>query len=146
MDEDDAIGPLGTANFRVIIAGVEIGFASVSGISSEATPDEKGANVFRTVMFRRAVDGTKDLWNWRRAVVEGKDDRRDVVIEHLDDHERVANTWVLHEAWPVRWSGPAFDAMMGGVAMEELELSYRRLTWDHPPDSEHERSHHAGRS
>jgi phage tail-like protein len=138
MAGDDSAGPLGTTNFRVVIGGLEVGCSSVSGLASESEPsDDRAAGNprLRNVVLRRAVDGSKDLWAWRQAVVDGKEDRRDVAIEHLDDlGERVVNAWTLHEAWPCRWSGPSFDAIAGGVAMEEVELSYLRLTWDHPPD------------
>jgi phage tail-like protein len=144
----DPLQPLTSANFRVIIAGVEVGVSSVSGISSEtdtSTEQKDGVPILRNVVLRRAVDGSKQLWAWRQMVVDGRDDRRDVVLEHLDDlGERVVNAWTLHEACPCRWSGPAFDSMAGGIAMEEIELSYRRLTWDHPPDPETERIRHAG--
>src|SRR5438046_2743792 len=104
MHSDGANGPFGAANFRVVIGGVEIGFTSVSGLSSETSPGDRGKeDVLRNVVLRRGVDGSKDLWNWRQAIVEGKEDRRDVLIEHLDDiGKRVANAWILHETWPVR--------------------------------------------
>jgi phage tail-like protein len=138
MDAEDSARPLGSANFRVIIGGVEVGFSSVTGLSSETEPSDEcqdGPARLGNVVLRRAVDGSKHLWAWRQTAVDGREDRRDVVIEHLDDlGGRVVNAWTLHEAWPRRWSGPSFDSMAGGIAMEEIELSYRRLTWDHPPD------------
>jgi phage tail-like protein len=140
----DPLQPLTSANFRVIIGGVEVGISSVTGLSSEtdtSTEQKNGVPILRNVVLRRAVDGSKQFWAWRQMAVHGRDDRRDVVLEHLDDlGERVVNAWTLHEAWPCRWSGPAFDSMVGGIAMEEIELSYRLLTWDHPPDPETERT------
>jgi phage tail-like protein len=122
----------------VIVGGVEVGCSSVSGLSSDTEPSDErpdGVPRLRNVVLRRAVDGSRDLWAWRQAAVDGKDDRRDVVIEHLDElGQRVVNAWTLHEARPCRWTGPSFDSLAGGIAMEEIELSYRRLTWDHPPD------------
>jgi phage tail-like protein len=44
----------------------------------------------------------------------------------------VVNAWRLTRAWPVRWSGPAFDAMSGEIAWEELELAYDDLEWLDP--------------
>lgn len=106
MAGDDSAGPSGTTNFRVTIGGLEVGFSSVSGLASETEPSEEredGIPRLRHVVLRRAVDGSKDLWAWRQAVVDGKEDRRDVGIEHLDDlGERVVNAWTLHEAWPCR--------------------------------------------
>jgi phage tail-like protein len=150
MSDEDSTRPLGSANFRVIIGGVEVGFSSVSALSSETEPSDErreGIARLRNVVLRRAVDGSRDLWAWRQGVVDGKDDHRDVVIEHLDDlGKEVVNSWSLHSAWPCRWTGPSFDSIAGGIAMEEIELSYERLTWDHPRDHVIERTRHADHS
>lgn len=47
----------------------------------------------------------------------------------------VVNSWRLVGAWPRRWSGPAFDALEGGLAYEELELALDDLVWDTAPPS-----------
>jgi hypothetical protein len=39
------------------------------------------------------------------------------------------NAWRLVGAWPVRWSGPAFNAMTSELAFEELELTFADLVW-----------------
>ena len=39
------------------------------------------------------------------------------------------NAWKLTRAWPSRWTGPAFDALSGDIAFEEIELSFEDLDW-----------------
>jgi hypothetical protein len=34
---------------------------------------------------------------------------------------------VLKGAWPVRWSGANLDALSSTTAVEEIELSYKKL-------------------
>ncbi len=145
--------PVGTSHFRVFIDGVEVAFSFVGGLTSEASEtdleDEKRGAVhrWRRVVLRRAITQSKGLFRWRQAVVEGREDHREVRIEQYDPAaERLVNAWVLHEAWPCRWSGPAFDAMIAAVAMEEVELCFDRVSWEYPQDDDTEGGRHGGRS
>ncbi len=84
-------------------------------------------------MLRRALTGSTDLYDWRRLILDGKDDRRDVTIRQLSaPGGSVVNTWRLVRAWPCRWSGPAFDALRDDIAFEEVELAFDDGVWlDH---------------
>jgi phage tail-like protein len=139
---------LGSSNFRVLIDGKERAFSFVGGLTSEDDDDrdrKHAGHAWRHVILRRAISQSKDLFHWRQAVAEGSDDRREVRIEQYDPAgERLVNAWTLHEAWPRRWSGPVFDAMTAAVAMEETELSARRVSWDHPKDDHSEGGRHGG--
>lgn len=85
---------------------------------------------FATVVLRRALTTSTELYDWRRLIVNGKDDRRDVTIRQLSaPGGTIVNSWRLMRAWPSRWSGPAFDAMKNDVACEELELTFDDLIW-----------------
>jgi hypothetical protein len=82
------------------------------------------------VTIRRALDESQALFVWRAAVVAGQPDTRDVTIALLDSPGgQPVLTWLLHDAWPLSWSGPVLDAMAPGVALEQTELAYARLQW-----------------
>jgi hypothetical protein len=124
---------LPVCNFRVFIGRREIGFCQVEGLASDTLPpDEFGeqADTWGPVVLRRAVGADKSLFRWRERTVEGRRDRRDVVI---DQHEvvggKAVNTWVLVGAWIARWSGPALNACANDVAIEEIELGCERVLW-----------------
>ncbi len=127
---------LGTSHFRVLIGRRELGFCQVSRFTSEtdlAVPSEQRRHAYETVVLRRALTGSTELYDWRRRIVDGTDDRRVVTIHQLDGPGgRIVNSWRLVRAWPCRWSGPAFDALESGVAYEELELAFDELTWTNP--------------
>jgi hypothetical protein len=119
--------------FEVLIGDREIGFADVSRLTSETDfsvhPDRPAPRV-APVILRRALTTSTELYDWRRVIVSGKDDRRDVTIRQLSaPGGPVVNAWRLTRAWPSRWSGPAFDAMSNAVAYEELELIFDDLVW-----------------
>lgn len=125
-------GPLASAaNFRVFIDGGEVGFSRVSGLASEDA-DAASARE-RRVVLRRAVTGDRQLYEWRERHAAGRGDAREVVIEvWTADYSEPVASWALVDAYPVRWTGPVLDAVVGGVAVEELEVSYSRLEWRFP--------------
>jgi phage tail-like protein len=116
----------GTSHFRVLIAGRELGFAEVSRLSSEtdaAPPGEKPSHHFDSVVLRRALTRSTELYDWRR-----------VTIHQLDAAGgEIVNSWRLERAWPRRWSGPVFNANGNDIAIEELELAYEDLVWPAEP-------------
>jgi hypothetical protein len=119
--------------FEVRIGGRDIGFASAGPLTSETVLDDatgRPTHGFVPVVLRRALTSSTDLYDWRRAIVEGKDDRRDVMIRQLSaPGGKPVNTWRLVRAWPSRWSGPTFDAMTAEIAFEEVELTFDDLAW-----------------
>lgn len=129
---------LGTRHFRVLIGTREVGVCDVSRISSETDltlPRDEQPHSFETVILRRALSSSTELFDWRTSINSGKDDRRPVTIHQLDSAlGRVVNSWLLESAWPRRWSGPTFAANGNEIAMEELELAYDGVVWLASPD------------
>jgi phage tail-like protein len=130
---------LGTTHFRVLIGRRELGFAEVGPLRSEtdlSLPPGERSHGYATVVLRRALTQSTELYDWRRRIVQGKDDRRQVTIHQLAAAGgEVVNSWRLENAWPCRWTGPEFDAARGGIAIEELELAYDDLVWLVQPDA-----------
>jgi hypothetical protein len=125
--------PFGSSHFRVLIAKRELGFCEVSRLTSVTdltAPADARRHTFETVVLRRAVTRSTELYDWRRKIVGGNDDRRPVTIQQLEAPAgAIVNVWRLEQAWPCRWSGPAFNAVESGVAYEELELAFDDLIW-----------------
>ncbi len=125
--------------FEVLIGDREVDVAQVGRLSSETDLDaqagDRGSHRFATVVLRRALTSSTELYDWRRLIVAGKDDRRDVTIRQLSaPGGAVVHAWRLVRAWPCRWSGPALDALSNEIAWEELELTFDDLVWlDHDP-------------
>jgi len=124
--------------FEVLIGNRELGFAEVGRLTSETdlnAPADRPAHRFATVVLRRALTTSTELYDWRRLIVDGKDDRRDVTIRQLSaPGGKLVNSWRLMRAWPCRWSGPGFNAMSNDIAYEELELAFDDLVWlEHIP-------------
>lgn len=124
---------LRTSYFQVLIDERELGFSEVSQLSSKTdsgVPGREHHQHLETVILRRALTRSTELYDWRRAIVDGADDRRDITIHQLEGPGgAIANSWRLIDAWPCRWSGPAFNALSGELAIEELELAFADLIW-----------------
>jgi len=124
---------LRTSYFCVFIGGRELGFAEITVLTSvtdPSVPPGERHHRFETVVLRRALTRSTELYDWRRRIVDGKDDRRVVTIQQLEaPGGEIANSWRLMDAWPCRWTGPAFNALDNAVAHEELELAFDDLVW-----------------
>jgi phage tail-like protein len=123
---------LRTSYFRVVIGERELGFAEITPLTSRTLldTDDESRHEYDTVVLRRALTRSTELYDWRRRVAEGADDRRSVRIEQLETPDGpAANSWTLVDAWPCRWSGPSFDAQSSAIAVEELELAFADLVW-----------------
>ena len=85
--------------FEVRIGDRDVGFAQVGPLASDTTADDgSGRPVHRylPVVLRRALTRSPELYDWRRAIVEGKDDRRDVTIRQLSaPGGKPVNAWRL---------------------------------------------------
>lgn len=130
---------LGTSHFRVQIGRREIGFCEVGRLTSETdltAPAEQRHHRFEPIVLRRALTRSSELYEWRRRIAQGIDDRRTVTISQLGARTgEIVNSWRLVRAWPSRWSGPAFNAAETRLAYEELELAFDDLVWLEPsPD------------
>lgn len=113
---------LPASRFRVVIGGEVVGVCRVHGLAL--------ANGEGTVRIERGLSRSRLLFEWRRAVHEGEDDRRDVRIEQLDARGEAAGLgFLLAGARPVAWHAPSWDSRAGGIAIEALELVYDRLSW-----------------
>jgi len=137
-DRSDELPAL-PCNFTVAIGAEEVGFCSLSRLSSESVAAESVSNSseasrvihrYSNATLRRALGRDHRLYDWRRNILAGEADKRQVTIRQFDAAGvKATHTWVLEGAWPCRWTGPAFDAAATEVAMEEIELAFERLIW-----------------
>jgi phage tail-like protein len=133
--------PYGAFSFLIEIEGVvQAGFMECSGLSSETEVIEyreggepprfrklAGLTRYANLVLKRGMTKSRDLWNWRKAIVDGQMDRRSVVVILLDEARTPVVRFRLAEAWPCKWEGPMLRAKHGEVAIESLELACEGL-------------------
>jgi phage tail-like protein len=133
------------SRFLLEVDGVEIGvFKSVSGLSmSIDTQDlpEGGENGFvrklpgrmtwPNLTFKRGVTDGDALFKWiNKTSGSGFSSNSNKLTRHTGavtvigyDGSRL-RSYVLADIFPVRWSGPTFDAESNAVIEEELEVAH----------------------
>ena len=114
--------------FRVKIAGVEAGFAQVSGI--EATIDGAGGSpAYARVSLRRGIfKDDRILWDWFDEVVADSTARRDVAIDLIDERGTSIRSWTFNDCWPARIFGPELSSTANEAAIEGVEIGFDTMT------------------
>jgi phage tail-like protein len=132
--------PYTAFNFVVDIQGMRAGFSEVGGLTSEqdiieyregnediTVSKQPGLKKFTNINFKRGYTQSKDLWEWRKKVMDGKTERLSGTVTLLDEARQPALVWRFFEAWPSKWAGPAFNAKNNEIAIEELEIAIEGL-------------------
>jgi len=134
--------PLASFNFIVTVENVRAGFMEISGLSTETNiieyregddiptmSKQPGLAKYSNVVLKRGytTDG-KELFAWRKSVLDGKTQRRGGTITLLDEARQPALTWEFNDGWPSKWNGPAFNAKNNDIAIEEMEICIEGLT------------------
>jgi phage tail-like protein len=141
-----AVPFFGSFNFLVEIedlggdsTSVVGGFSRVSGLSSRSEVVEHrvgsspmvfkipGKTRFGNVVLEKGCTVSGELYEWRRRVEKGEDDRRSGSIILLDANMKERARWNFYEAWPCRYEAPEFDALESSISIETLELCVERI-------------------
>ncbi len=131
---------IGNFNFKVEIEGVTQGaFSRVEGVESTTEIVEfkdgddiivrkrPGRTTYSNIILRRGYVNTDELWQWRRAVIEGKIERKSGSIILAGDDGSEIIRYNFFEAWPCRWSWGPLDGMDDGTAVEEIEIVVEKI-------------------
>jgi phage tail-like protein len=133
--------PFGNFNFLVVIDGVTVaGFSECSGLTTETNIVEyrngdeditvrklPGLKKFNNISLKRGFTSGKELWEWRKKVLDGKTQRQSGSIVLLNEARQPALRWNFREGWPSKWEGPTFNAKNNEAAIETLEIAHEGL-------------------
>lgn len=135
--------PIPAANFKVEINGELIAFTEVTGLSrefsttiyreSKTTQPGSGPEIMYMpgtikpvhLSLRKGVVRRKSLpalFDWINSTRINQVEKKDILIHLTDEKGNTTITWKVINAFPVRLSGPHFDANSTEVAIEELDL------------------------
>jgi phage tail-like protein len=79
------------------------------------------------IVLKKGVGAGTALWNWAYDFTEGKGKRRDGVIVLINDIHLPNNIWYFRRGLPVKYSGPAMNAMHSAVAIESIEIAHEGI-------------------
>jgi phage tail-like protein len=133
--------PYQAFNFLVEIDGVTVaGFSEAAGLSTETdmieyrNGDENitvrklpGLKKFTNITLTRGMTQSRELWDWRKQVEDGRTERQSGSIVLLDEARQEALRWNWREGWPSKLEAPSFNAKNNETALEKLEIAVEHL-------------------
>ncbi len=136
--------PYRNCNFRLEIDGITVaGFMECSGLESETEVIEyregteantvhqlPGLTIYSSIFLKRGVTDSKELYEWRKSVIDGQITRKNGSIILLNDKHEDVVRWNFLEGWPCRMSGPDLNALESEIAIEELEICHEGFQRD----------------
>jgi phage tail-like protein len=128
--------------FKVEIDGVtQAGFSEASGQEdsndvveyregNEVTTARKlpGLTKYGDVTLKWGLTDTRELWDWRQAVIDGQVQRKNVHIVVYDSQGNEKIRWLFVRAWPSKLKAADMNAKGNEVAVMQLTLSHEGMT------------------
>ncbi|MEP6870270.1 MAG: phage tail protein [Anaerolineaceae bacterium] len=139
------IDPLTAHRFAVEIDGLVLGMfdecSGLAGTMKEKEYEEGGMNRYvhkfpdrlkwdNITLKWGTTDSTK-LWDWLKAInssVNKSRHHRHVSIIQFTSTGVEARRWNLDDAFPVKWSGPSFNASGTSISIESIVLAFGDVT------------------
>lgn len=129
--------------FFVEIDGiVNARFQEVGGIdaTTDVTEYREGGDALGTRKFpgqtkhsnlslKRGYTDDKQLYTWFEDVMTGRTEniRRNISVVQIDMAGQEVFRWNLFQAFPVKYTAPAFNAKGNDLAIEAVEVAYERI-------------------
>jgi phage tail-like protein len=126
--------------FELDIQGKAVGyFTEVTGLSAEVetlTYSEGGMNEFQhklptrvkypNLVLKRGMTTKADLQKWfQKSHVQAE--RTTISLTMLDQEGTTIRTWSFTNAYPIKWTGPNFNASQSQLAVEQIEIAHEGL-------------------
>ena len=135
--------PFVSFNFRLEIDGIRrAAFQEVGGLDSAidvVEHREGGENItmrkypgqvkYSNITCKAGMTDDVDLYEWHKQWVDGDPaaKRKNGSIVLLDRQGQEKVRWNFFNAWPSKWTGPAFNAEASELAIETFELAHEQL-------------------
>lgn len=133
--------PYSSFSFLVEIDGVTVaGFSEAAGLSTATDIIEyrngnetntvrklPGLKKFTNITLKRGMTDSRELWDWRRTVEDGRTERQSGSIVLRNEAQEEALRWNFREAWPTKLDAPSFNAKNNETALESIELAVEDL-------------------
>ncbi|HZB97975.1 MAG TPA: phage tail protein [Candidatus Sulfotelmatobacter sp.] len=128
--------------FYVDIGGrMEAIFTEVSGLQTEVEDEkvvEGGLNTFvhrlpgrarvsGNLTLKQGMTSSNFLFDWCSKIARGEIKRENVSVILYDTTGKEVLRWDFISAYPVKWTGPQFQATGTTTAIETIELAYQEL-------------------
>jgi phage tail-like protein len=121
---------------------IQARFQEVGGIDAtvDVTEYREGGMALGTLKFpgqtkhsnlslKRGYTDDKRLYTWFEDVMSGRTEkiRRNISVIQTDMVGKEVFRWNLFNAFPVKYTGPAYNAKGNDLSIETLEIAYERI-------------------
>jgi hypothetical protein len=114
--------------FSVQINGKVVPGISAVDIETDASVlSDPASPPINTVTISRDWSNTPEFFNWRKAVLDGKVDRRSISVIFQNDAGQETYRANFFQCWPCKWVGPSLNARSSAHAQEKLEISWETM-------------------
>lgn len=135
----DELWPIPKFHFSVEWGGNDIGFQEVSGLEMETqfieyrpgddptyiTQKIPGLKKHGNITLKKGVyEGDDAFWEWFQDVQTNIERREDINISLLDEEGSPVVSWLVHNCFPIKISGPDLKSDANEIAIESLELAH----------------------
>ena len=88
-----------------------------------------GQTKHSNLSLKRGYTDDKQLYNWFEDVMTGRTEkiRRNISVVQLDMSGKEVFRWNLFNAFPVKYTAPAFNGKGNDLSIETLEIAYERI-------------------
>ena len=128
--------------YKVEIDGITAGgFSEVTGFDASIdvmeyregdmvqTPMKiPGLKKYGNITLKKGLADSMALYEWLDKGITGEVERKTITITLLDATESAVASWRVINAWPVKYTGPDFNATSSEVAVETLEVAHEGMT------------------
>jgi phage tail-like protein len=114
-------------------------FTEISGLAAEIetmTYNEGGKNdgvhklptrmKHPNLVLKRGVTAVKDLQQWAQESFMGPE-RKEITLTMYNEQLEKIRIWSFKGAYPVKWTGPSFNAAQNTVATEVIEIAHEGI-------------------
>lgn len=117
------------------VTGIEVDVAAViTREGSDLASPQKlpGQLSYANLVLQRPL--TKDLtfWVWMQEVITGSPSEKSMTVTLLDSQQNPAIVWAFKNAFPLKWTGPALNAISNDFATETLEIAHSGFSMTAP--------------
>ena len=78
---------------------------------------------YSNLVLKRGMSKSQDLYDWFKETKQGRVERRDIIVNILNEENEPVAVWKMKNCWPTKYSGSVLRAKDSGIVIEALEIA-----------------------
>ena len=78
---------------------------------------------YSNLVLKRGVSKSTELYDWFKQTKQGRVERRDIIVNILNEENEPVAVWKMQNCWPTKYSGSVLKAKDSGIFIETLEIA-----------------------